>query len=81
MRPATERDVIEMEGTVVREARGDLFEVDCRIGAMRRTVLARRCGRMNQRNIRVLVGDAVTVEVSPYDTTKGRITFRHKGNQ
>jgi translation initiation factor IF-1 len=74
-------DVIEMDGVVLREFRGDVFEVEARIGVMRRIVLARRCGKMNQHRIHVLVGDRVTVEVSPYDTHRGRITFRHKEGQ
>lgn len=69
-------DAIEMTGVVVAEHRGDLFEVDAVLGAMRRTVLAKRAGRLVAHHIRVLVGDEVTVEVSPYDTTRGRITFR-----
>lgn len=69
-------DVIELEGIVIAEARGDLFTVECQLGALRRTVLARRAGRLVQHRIRVLVGDQVTVAVSPYDPTRGRITYR-----
>lgn len=64
------------EGTVVRAHRGDVYEVDCVAGSLRRTVLARRSGRLNQNRIRVLEGDVVTVEVSCYDLTRGRIVFR-----
>ena len=42
------------------------------------TVFAHLCGKMRMRNIRVYFGDKVTVEMTPYDLTKGRITFRHK---
>ena len=42
------------------------------------TVLAYTAGRMSKFRIRVLVGDAVTVEMSPYDLSRGRITYRHK---
>lgn len=42
------------------------------------SITAYTCGRMRMRRIRVLAGDRVTVELSPYDLTKGRINFRHK---
>ncbi len=42
------------------------------------TILAHTSGRMRKNRIRVLAGDKVTVEMTPYDLTKGRITFRHK---
>ncbi len=42
------------------------------------TVFAHLCGKMRMRNIRVYAGDTVTVEMSPYDLTKARITYRHK---
>jgi translation initiation factor IF-1 len=41
-------------------------------------VIAHLCGKMRMRNIRVYVGDKVTVELSPYDLTKARIVYRHK---
>ncbi len=41
-------------------------------------VIAYLCGKMRMRNIRVLVGDSVTVEMSPYDLTKARIIYRHR---
>lgn len=76
MRPASERDVIELEGSVTEAMRGDLYRVECVAGALRRTVLAKRSGHLNKHNIRTVVGDSVRVEVSPYDLSKGRITFR-----
>jgi translation initiation factor IF-1 len=51
-----------------------MFSVDCN----GRTVLATLAGRLRMNRIRVLVGDKVTVELSPYDLTKGRISFRHR---
>ena len=42
------------------------------------TVFAHLCGKMRMRNIRVYVGDRVTVEMSPYDLSKARIVYRHK---
>jgi translation initiation factor IF-1 len=69
-------DVLEMQGTVLEQHRGGYFRVECRIGALRRLVLARPSGRLIQHRIKIIPGDEVTVEVSPYDTTRGRITYR-----
>ncbi len=65
-----------MEGVVEHVGRGDLYTVACTLGALRRTVLARRSGRLNIHRIKIVEGDRVRVEVSPYDTTRGRITRR-----
>jgi len=69
-------DMIEMTGVVLRCHRGDVCEVEATIGSLRRVVLARRSGRLNQRHIRIIPGDIVTVEVSPYDLGRGRIVYR-----
>ena len=69
-------DAIEVQGTVALEARGDLYAVDAVIGAQTRRVWCRRSGKLVQRHIRVLPGDAVTCELSPYDVTRGRIIRR-----
>lgn len=69
-------DCIEMEGTVAEACRGGLFRVNLDVNG--HEVLAKVCGKMRQFNIRVLPGDKVTVELSPYDLTKGRITYRFK---
>jgi translation initiation factor IF-1 len=71
-------DALEFTGTVVAEHRGGLYVVDCEAGALRREVLARISGRMHTNRIRVLPGDEVVVEVSPYDLRRGRIIFRKK---
>ena len=77
MNPETrERDVILVEGVVLRVLRGDLHEVDCAEGALRTKVLARRRGRLNMHRIKIVEGDRVRVEVSPYDLTRGRIVRR-----
>lgn len=67
--------LIEMEGEVLEENYGGLFKVKTEFG---KEVLAHLCGKMKQHRIRVVPGDRVTIEVTPYDLTKGRITFRHK---
>ena len=78
MGTAVSGDAIEMTGVVVEHRRGDTYEVDAKVGAMRRRVLCKRSGRLVKNRIFVLPGDPVTVEVSPYDPTRGRITFRGK---
>jgi len=66
---------IEMEGLVTEVLPGQKFRVRVQNDHM---VLAYAAGKMSKFRIRVLVGDIVTVELSPYDLTRGRITFRHK---
>jgi len=75
MRPAAERDALEFVG-VVREVRRGVYVVDVRAGAPRREVLCHLGGRPHQARIRVVPGDEVTIEVSPYDLSRGRITYR-----
>jgi translation initiation factor IF-1 len=66
---------IEMEGTVSDVLPSAMFRVDLENG---HKLLATTAGKMRRFRIRILAGDRVTVEVSPYDPTRGRITFRHK---
>ena len=68
-------DKLEFEGAVVEALPNAMFRVKCDNGL---NVLATISGRMRQYYIRILPGDRVTVEVSPYDPTKGRVTYRHK---
>jgi len=68
-------EMIEMQGTVNESLRNAMFRVELENG---HTVLAYPCGKMRKYYIRMLPGDKVTVEISPYDLDKGRITFRHK---
>ena len=74
-RPASERDALEFTGTV-REVRRGVYVVDCIAGALRREVLCTLSGRLHVHHIRIVPGDQVIVEVSPYDLTRGRITRR-----
>lgn len=69
------QDTIEMEGTVTEVLPQTMFRVDLENG---HRILATVAGRMRRFRIRVLAGDRVKVEMSPYDLTRGRITFRHK---
>jgi len=69
-------DHIEMEGVVIDVLPNTLFRVELENG---HTVIAHISGKMRKNYIRILKGDYVTVELTPYDLSKGRITFRHKG--
>jgi translation initiation factor IF-1 len=71
----TKEDVIELEGTIVELLPDARFRVKLDNG---HETLAYASGRMKKNRIRMLSGDRVTIEMTPYDLTKGRITFRHK---
>ena len=68
-------DTIKIEGVVEELLPNMNFRVSLQNGLK---VIAHLCGKMRMKNIRVLVGDTVTVEMSPYDLSKARITFRHR---
>jgi translation initiation factor IF-1 len=68
-------DVIELEGTVVESLPNTMFRVD--IGN-KHVILAHISGKLRQNFIRILPGDKVTIQMSPYDVTRGRITWRSK---
>ena len=69
-------DVIEVEGKVVEKLPNDMFRVKMENGG--HTVLATISGKMRMNFIRILPGDKVTVELTPYDLEHGRITYRYK---
>ena len=68
-------DSIQMEGKVIETLPNTTFRVELDNGHI---VLAHISGRMRKHYIRILTGDRVTVELTPYDLTKGRITYRGK---
>jgi translation initiation factor IF-1 len=68
-------EMIEMEGVVSEVLPSTQFRVTLANGT---DVLAYASGKMRKHRIRILAGDKVTLEMSPYDLTKGRINFRHK---
>ncbi len=68
-------DQIEMEGTVMETLPNTMFRVELENG---HTITAHISGRMRKHYIKILTGDKVTVEMTPYDLSKGRITFRGK---
>ena len=71
----SKEDVIEIEGTVVEKLPNAMFKVELENGHQ---VLAHISGKLRKNFIRILPGDTVTMEMSPYDLTKGRITLRDK---
>ena len=71
----SKQDVIEIEGEVVEALPNAQFQVRLPSGYV---ILAHISGKLRMNYIRILPGDKVTVEISPYDLTKGRITWRTK---
>ena len=69
------KDVIEAEGVVTEALPNAMFRVQLESG---HSVLAHISGKMRMYYIRILLGDRVTLELSPYDLTRGRITYRFK---
>ena len=69
------QDVIELEGTVLDTLPNAMFKVELENG---HEILALVSGKIRMNYIRILPGDKVTVEMSPYDLTRGRITYRYK---
>ena len=68
-------ELMEFTGTVKELLPNDMFRV---LLDNNHEIIAHTAGKMRKFRIRVLAGDRVTVEMTPYDLTKGRITFRHK---
>ena len=69
------KDVIELQGTVVESLPNAMFQVELENGY---TILAHISGKIRMNFIKILPGDKVTIELSPYDLTKGRIIWRDK---
>src|SRR5207247_9609292 len=77
-RAMAKEDVIEAQGTVAETLPNAMFRVQLDNG---HTILAHISGKMRMNFIRILPGDKVTVELSPYDLTRGRITYRFNSQQ
>lgn len=73
-------DILEFEGVVEEALPNALFRVLIKLPNDKngKLILAQSSGKMRKNRIRILVGDTVTVEMTPYDLEKGRITFRKK---
>ncbi len=72
---AENSDAIEVKGTVLEPLPNAMFRVQLETG---HKILAHASGKMRMNFIRILPGDKVTVEITPYDLTRGRITYRFK---
>ena len=70
---ASQKEVIKMTGTVVEALPNTQFKVQLENG---HSIIAHISGKMRKHYIRILTGDQVKVEMTPYDLTKGRITYR-----
>jgi translation initiation factor IF-1 len=71
----SKEEAIEMEGTIIETLPNTNFRVQLENGHI---VIAHISGRMRKNYIRILMGDRVTVQLTPYDLSKGRITFRNR---
>lgn len=71
----SKEDIIQVEGTVIEPLPNAMFRVEIENG---HKVLAHISGKMRKHFIRILPGDKVSVELSPYDLSRGRITYRYK---
>ena len=69
------KEVIELSGTVLETLPNAMFKVELENGHV---ILAHISGKMRMYYIRILPGDKVTIQMTPYDLTKGRITYRHR---
>jgi translation initiation factor IF-1 len=74
-KPQPKEDAIVLEGTVVEPLPNAMFKVELENGHQ---VLAHSSGKMRMHRIRILPGDRVQVEITPYDLKRGRITYRYK---
>jgi len=73
--PAIEKDIVEMSGKVTQVLPNAFFRVELENG---HTILAHVAGKMRKFFIKIIQGDSVTVQLSPYDLQRGRITFRQR---
>ncbi len=71
-------DVIQLEARVLKALPNTMFLVECQLGEAKHEVLATISGKMRQNFVRILPGDTVLVELSPYDLKRGRIVYRNK---
>jgi translation initiation factor IF-1 len=74
----TNDQAIQLEAVVMKALPNAMFLVEAELGPNKHEVLATVSGKMRKNFIRILPGDRVTVEVSPYDTKRGRIIYRQK---
>ncbi|MBI2590148.1 translation initiation factor IF-1 [Candidatus Berkelbacteria bacterium] len=75
------KDVIELDGTVAEALPNAMFRVDVEAGQNQHRVLATLSGKMRLHRIKILPGDRVKVQLTPYDLTRGRISYRYSVDQ
>jgi translation initiation factor IF-1 len=75
---AVAEEKVELDGEVVEAFRGGMYRVELEQG--HHEVLAYTAGKMRRFRIRIVVGDRVRVELSPYDLNRGRIVYRHRNS-
>ena len=75
----TKEEAIQVEGVIKETLPNAMFRVEVEIGDDKHEVLAHVSGKMRMHFIKILPGDKVLVEISKYDLSKGRITYRSKG--
>lgn len=69
----SKQDLIELEGKILEVLPGNMFKVEIQNGVV---ITCYTNGRLRQNKIKIILGDSVQLEMSPYDMTKGRITYR-----
>ena len=74
-------NVIEIEGTVIEPLPNGQFRVEIKVGETTQEITGFLSGKMRMNYIRILPGDKVTMELSPHDLSKGRITYRNFGDK
>jgi len=72
-RKMSKKDIIELSGTIIDVLPNQQFKVETELN---QTIICYTAGKMRQNRIRLVQGDAVQIEMTPYDLTRGRITYR-----
>ena len=75
------KDVIELDGTVTEALPNAMFRVEVQAGPTTHLVLTTLSGKMRMHRIKILPGDRVKVQLTPYDLTRGRISYRYSADQ
>ena len=75
---AKDADIIEVEATVLQSLPNAMFRLEIQMGEKKHQIIGHISGKMRRHYIRITPGDKVMVQLSPYDLTKGRITYRQR---
>ncbi|MGE0482425.1 MAG: translation initiation factor IF-1 [Phycisphaerae bacterium] len=75
---STKEDALQLDAVVVKALPNAMFLLEAEMGSAKHEILAHVSGKMRKNFIRILPGDRVTVEISPYDLKRGRIVYRQK---